>query len=397
MTSISNNEAREVTGGARRSSLLSELPRSGGLLAKEPIATSLAPFTVQEEFYFTAGLRWAALRMEVLCSGNGKQDPRVCELLKIYEGVFRDSGCLLPSPSAPQTNTTAAQLFFAEKDKLVQKAARLVEGLGKKGDGAVRYFDLLRSLESGFMPEHLSARGKREVRRLQGYASSLLSYISGRYSSLVSRLIRNQEDFSAGYLGLVKGLSKFQPDRGFRVVTFVEAWIRDERAVITHYERHSIKRPKRISEAVKAIRKLLASRGAVKIDFDDPQLVQDFADLRKISLSKAAKLVALVKAAVGANAVRGHGDYGEPLDDVCTSRQGSIISELEVREAIVNLRAAMELLEPRPRQILRLRFGLEDGKERTLREIGTIFEISEERVRQIQIDAMNRIQAATIR
>jgi RNA polymerase primary sigma factor len=193
-----------------------------------------------------------------------------------------------------------------------------------------------------------------------------------------------------GNLGLIKAVERFDYRRGFRFSTYASWWIRHaltrglaDKARLVRLPVHALETRARVQRAT---RKLMAQHGSA------PNMAQlvDATGLPEDKVQAANELSTemhfSLDAPVGAEADRSFVDFLQD-DDASTIEQRMIDDGSKG-----DLRALLGELSPFEAQILRYRYGFEGGEERTLKEIGDMYNLSRERIRQIQALALTKMR-----
>lgn len=194
-----------------------------------------------------------------------------------------------------------------------------------------------------------------------------------------------------GTLGLLRAVERFDHKRGFRFVTYATWWIR---AAITRAladKSRTIRVPVHAVDLLHLVRKttfaLTREHGGREPTIDevaahvrrDPTEIQFLLDIAREPLSLDSP---------------GNDDEGT-LGDVVASARATPEEELLGRETATAILQAIEALPDREREIIRLRYGLEDGTAHTLKDIGQRYGVSRERIRQIESEALETLRRPT--
>ncbi len=191
-----------------------------------------------------------------------------------------------------------------------------------------------------------------------------------------------------GNLGLMKAVARYNYETGYRFSTFASWWIRQTISRAVYDQSRTIRIPVHCQELRARIFKtyyvLKRELGAEPTTF---QIAERLGE----SENKVAEAMAVVDESLSLeNPV---GEDGDVLGDFIRDEGGQDPYESTMSFELVQLaKRAMENLDPREKRILRLRYGLEDGQERTLEEVGRIFSLSRERIRQIEKRALQRLK-----
>ena len=193
-----------------------------------------------------------------------------------------------------------------------------------------------------------------------------------------------------GNLGLMEAARRFDPDRNVKFITYAVWWIRQ---AITHalsLQVRAFSLPQKLSGAAARMGREVAALAA---QLDRTPTPQEIAEDMDLSEGDVHALMRLGSTDVSLSDRIGAGRDGPELADLLESQEPPVEEDLVRRAMVERVRAALDELDDKEREVVALRFGLDrDGEMRTLQEIGASLDLSRERIRQIESRAKDKLR-----
>ena len=292
----------------------------------------------------------------------------------------------LPEPTEEMMLETEAEEFTAEAEDL-----SVPEGIAT--DDPVRMYlkeigkvPLLTAEEEIELAKRMEDGDEEAKHRLCEANLRLVVSIAKRY---VGRGMLFLDLIQEGNLGLIKAVEKYDYRKGFKFSTYATWWIRQAITRAIADQARTIRIPVHMVETINKL--IRVSRQLLQENGREPS-PEEIADEMGISVEKVREIIKIAQEPVSLETPIGEEEdshLGDFIADDDTPAPADAAAFTMVKEQLLGV---LSTLTPREEKVLKLRFGLEDGRARTLEEVGKYFNVTRERIRQIEAKALRKLR-----
>ncbi|OGR82173.1 MAG: hypothetical protein A2901_04265 [Elusimicrobia bacterium RIFCSPLOWO2_01_FULL_54_10] len=300
------------------------------------------------------------------------------ELFRVYEQAKRGKISASVFKKATGYTLTGIESSMINLENIVDKHRRMVSSLPEGKSSLLDRYKKIKDLEETILKNKVELI-KANLRLVVSIAKKHVGGSSLELTDLIQE----------GGLGLIKAVEKFEWKRGFKFSTYATWWIRQSINRAIADQSRTIRIPVHMKEIISKMGKIARKS---RQDFGREPHVEEYSKTLRLSTDKVRSILKIMQDPISLTTPIGE-DEDSYLEDFIEDKQGpspsrSAVEFLKRQE----IEGVLATLSTREAEIIRMRFGISTGYPRTLEDVGKIFNVTRERVRQIEAKAIRKMR-----
>ena len=313
------------------------------------------------------------------CDLDPEQFDKILDTLsELKIDVIKEAGIVDADPNANANQDEDLDMSVPEGISIDDPVRMYLKEIGK--------VPLLTAEEEIELAKRMEEGDEEAKHRLSEANLRLVVSIAKRY---VGRGMLFLDLIQEGNLGLIKAVDKFDYRKGYKFSTYATWWIRQAITRAIADQARTISIPVHM---VETINKLIRVSRQLLQEYGREPLPEEIADEMGISEEKVREIIKIAQEPVSLETPIGEEEdshLGDFLPDDEAPAPADAAAFTLLKEQLMSV---LSTLTPREEMVLKLRFGLEDGRQRTLEEVGKEFKVTRERIRQIEAKALRKLR-----